>query len=194
MSEWGQEFGWALHKVYDGLHWNAACASRGPGALLSALIIAFRLDPVVEIGIANAFTTQLFARTLAAMGGGTLISVDINDQSCIIGKRMTEGLPISHIVLEGDSKLINWPGYIGRAGMIYIDGDHSEEGACGDVAVLAPLVRVGGFICGHDYAPGQPGVMRAFDCLYADGRWERLRVPEFTDNGDLAMVVMRRLF
>lgn len=35
--------------------------------------------------------------------------------------------------------------------MVFIDGDHSFEGCLADIKAWAPLVRPGGWICGHDY-------------------------------------------
>jgi len=47
--------------------------------------------------------------------------------------------------------------------MVYIDADHSYEGVCVDLELCRCKVRVGGFICGHDYCGLFPGVVRAVD-------------------------------
>lgn len=34
---------------------------------------------------------------------------------------------------------------------VYIDGEHTYEAACGDIAAWWPKVRCGGYLAGHDY-------------------------------------------
>lgn len=46
---------------------------------------------------------------------------------------------------------------------IYIDGDHSYRGIKIDIELARKKVKVGGFICGHDYTPQFPGVIQAVD-------------------------------
>ncbi len=36
---------------------------------------------------------------------------------------------------------------------VYIDGDHSYEGVLADIDAWWPLIRSGGFLCGHDWVP-----------------------------------------
>lgn len=54
----------------------------------------------------------------------------------------------------------------GSQDFVFIDGDHSYEGVCADLTAWAPKVRIGGWLCGHDYKNTQvpfPGVERAVD-------------------------------
>jgi predicted O-methyltransferase YrrM len=46
---------------------------------------------------------------------------------------------------------------------VFIDADHRYQSVRDDLAAWIPKVRTGGVICGHDYATGFPGVMRAVD-------------------------------
>lgn len=39
---------------------------------------------------------------------------------------------------------------------VFLDGDHSYEGVKADLAAWVPKVKVGGWICGHDYANALP--------------------------------------
>lgn len=46
---------------------------------------------------------------------------------------------------------------------VYIDADHSYEGASIDLRLAWPKVKPGGWIAGHDYCPLFPGVIQAVD-------------------------------
>ncbi len=53
--------------------------------------------------------------------------------------------------------------------LVFIDGDHSYDGARRDIIAWRPKVRVGGWLGGHDYAhPDQGEVKRAVDELIGD--------------------------
>jgi predicted O-methyltransferase YrrM len=41
----------------------------------------------------------------------------------------------------------------GSLDLVFIDGDHSYDGVCKDIAAWRSKVRPGGFLCGHDYKP-----------------------------------------
>ena len=72
----------------------------------------------------------------------------------------------------------------GEYDVIYIDGDHSYEGARADIVAFSTRVAPGGFLAGHDYHAGFPGVVRAVDewrgnrpiTVYCDGSWA-VRMP-----------------
>ncbi|MDB5297609.1 MAG: hypothetical protein JWO31_3592 [Phycisphaerales bacterium] len=55
---------------------------------------------------------------------------------------------------------------------VYIDADHSYEGALGDLQAWAPKIREGGVVAGHDYGhPAFPGVRRAVDQYFDRFGW-----------------------
>jgi SAM-dependent methyltransferase len=67
-----------------------------------------------------------------------------------------------------------WPGVISLAdnkvGLLYVDGDHTEEGARRDIEAWAPHLAPGAVIAVDDYGhPDWPGVGRAVDALVAEG-------------------------
>jgi hypothetical protein len=45
----------------------------------------------------------------------------------------------------------------------YIDGNHSAEAVAADLRAWASVVKVHGWLMGHDYAQATPGVMAAVD-------------------------------
>lgn len=54
----------------------------------------------------------------------------------------------------------------GRADMVFIDGDHSYDGVKADILHAFKMVRVGGYLCGHDYSPENwPGTVKAVNEL-----------------------------
>lgn len=63
--------------------------------------------------------------------------------------------------------------------VVYIDGDHSYEAVRADIAAYAGKLAAGGFLAGHDYHAGYPGVIQAVDewrenkpvTVYEDGSW-----------------------
>lgn len=48
-----------------------------------------------------------------------------------------------------------------RYDIVFIDAGHDYENAFADIRAWWPLVREGGYLCGHDYQHKFPGVMRA---------------------------------
>lgn len=67
----------------------------------------------------------------------------------------------------------------GEYDVVYIDGDHSYEAVRADIAAYSTRIAPGGFLAGHDYHDGFPGVVRAVDewrgnrpvKRYLDGSW-----------------------
>lgn len=63
---------------------------------------------------------------------------------------------------------------------IFIDADHSYEGALADIQAWSPKVKFGGLIAGHDYSETWPGVIRAVNetggaKLAHDHVWMRIK-------------------
>ncbi len=56
----------------------------------------------------------------------------------------------------------------GELDLVFIDGDHSYEGARADIAAWTPKVKEGGILAGHDYYARWPGVVRAVDEAFED--------------------------
>ncbi len=52
--------------------------------------------------------------------------------------------------------------------MVFLDGDHTYEGVRDDITAWRKVLRNGGLLCGHDYAPRWAGVRRAVDEAFGD--------------------------
>lgn len=54
-----------------------------------------------------------------------------------------------------------WQEPLASIDVVFIDALHDYESVKQDIALWWPLVREGGYLCGHDYNHKWPGVMRA---------------------------------
>jgi len=66
--------------------------------------------------------------------------------------------------------------------IVFIDADHSYENTLADIRAWLPLVREGGYICGHDFGTKQfPGVDKAVREMFGDN----FRVLHYDDRGGI---------
>jgi predicted O-methyltransferase YrrM len=77
--------------------------------------------------------------------------------------------------LRGSSLTVNLPTV--AMDLVFVDGDHSYEGATADIARFAPLVSGTGRLVLHDHR-SKRGVTRALGELLATGQWEISRCVE----------------
>jgi hypothetical protein len=101
----------------------------------------------VEIGRFNGGSTILIA---AAVGSkGKLISIDIEPQDDLVLQDIINKLGMKDrvdLITGNSNEIILHDNY----DFVFIDGDHSYEGAKRDHNKLGALVKVGGFIIHHD--------------------------------------------
>jgi Methyltransferase domain len=71
--------------------------------------------------------------------------------------------------LLGDSATFDWSPYVGRAGLVFVDGSHAYEYVRKDSETALRLVAQGGTVLWHDYGRWE-GVSRALDELDAERR------------------------
>jgi predicted O-methyltransferase YrrM len=173
---------------YSGIHWNCSAGSKTTGVMLPTIICAYNVKSVIEIGIANGFTTQTIARGLEANGGGKLFSCDINKVCCDLCKQFING-KVEHETICCDSKEVNWKDYLEEVDLCYIDGDHTYERCKADIENILPLNPK--LVVVHDYAGGQPGVVQAADELLNE--WNKITIPERADTGDYATAIFQRV-
>ncbi len=59
----------------------------------------------------------------------------------------------------------------GSLDMVFIDGDHFYDAVVADIEAWWPVVKMGGYLTGHDYGGGQPewvGVDKAVDSFFRE--------------------------
>lgn len=126
--------------------------------VLLGLASSLRPKTIVEIGTQFGLSTRMFLEAVGPQG--VVHSIDVN--------------PKCAELLLGP----NWCFHLGRSqdvqplscDLLYVDGDHSYEAVCSDMARHGPLVRDGGLVVLDDYHPSWPGKMR-----WIDERWGQLK-------------------
>lgn len=128
--------------------------------LLKALVYLVTTSPCVVVNIGSGAGTSGLA-FLETRHDIELHTVDITDASspfgCLHAEREVcqaagygDFLGVRWLQHHMDSKLLcqQW---IKPVDVLFVDGDHSYEGAVGDITGWLPHVREGGFVAVHDY-------------------------------------------
>lgn len=121
---------------------------------------------------------SLFAVGMSLPPGSTLVSVDSdwgrfrnNGKSLHEVFRRIQELRPGQIQLHGictttdHAALVFRPEYFD---VVFLDADHSYKQVLADIENWSPLLKMGGTICGHDYADHCPGVRQAVEEAYPD--------------------------
>lgn len=155
-------------------------------ALLFRLARDVETGPVAEIGRFKGGSTVVFATALPE--GVQLWSYDLHValRPDLTGDRLDreldealQRLGVRHKVhlLVGDSRTVEPPP--DPLELLFVDGDHSYEGAHADFERWSRFVRSGGHLLFHDavdtggYGNVYPGVARAVAEVERDGGWRR---------------------
>lgn len=56
----------------------------------------------------------------------------------------------------------------GSCDLIFIDGNHSFKNVIEDIRLYKPKLKAGGILCGHDYHPRFPGVIKGVKACFID--------------------------
>lgn len=134
---------------------------------LKALAMSLR-GPCVIVNIGAGFGTSGLTFLEARPKDMTLYTVDIEDGPSPTGSLETERLVLNAAgadviygkrwhQIHADSKFVGqqWYSHIDPThrfvDMVFVDGDHSYEGAAGDIKAWLPNIKAGGIIAIHDY-------------------------------------------
>ena len=158
--------------------------------LRAFLILVQQLEPraVLEIGTGRGGTLFLLARVAAP--DATLVSVDISSAADLRfgGGDFRHRRPLFEAFaldaqrvhfIDGDSQAADTRAAIERklAGrevdLLFIDGDHTEEGVRSDFELYRDLVRPGGIIAFHDIVDGEPDLVGGVPEF-----WRRIRTAD----------------
>lgn len=129
--------------------------------LLKSLPYMVRTSPVVVVNIGAGAGTSGLA-FLETRDDVILHTIDITDASSPFGclhaeREVVQGAGLGHLFgvrwfqHHVDSKLLaaNWSGE--PVDIVFIDGDHTYEGAVGDILLWLPHIRKGSYMAVHDY-------------------------------------------
>lgn len=167
---------------------------RQRGLILYTLAYASSLrGDVVEIGSWQGRSTCYLAQACKDSANGIVRAIDHfrgnigTEQSYVVGSADLSDLEnnfrhnIAKMHLEntvtlypvGSKEAIKqFPDDFGDVRLLFIDGDHSLDGAQSDIKNYAPKVQPGGLVVLDDYHPGAPGVLEAVDAyLLANPDW-----------------------
>jgi len=157
-------------------------------AFLYGLVRGLGTARIVEIGRFKGGSTFIAASAMSP--GSTVVSYDLHiplrddlqgpDLDRELEAALTRyGLADGVTLVVGDSRVVDLP----EPGidLLFIDGDHTYEGASADLRRWSPLVRPGGHLVLHDavdtggYGNVYPGIARAVDELLARSDFEAAR-------------------
>jgi predicted O-methyltransferase YrrM len=168
-------------------------------AFLYKLVRTLGKARIAELGRFKGGSTFITATAMAP--GSTLDSFDLHVAlrsdlpGPVLDRELEDalaryGLGEGVRLVVGDSRTVELPEP--ELDLLFVDGDHSYEGASTDIERWSPLVRVGGHMVLHDgvdtggYGNVYPGVRRAIDELLALGEFEE-KLPA----GSIAHLVRR---
>lgn len=186
---------WPLHEAFRDNKWEESGGTKHCGVLMAAMVAAYDIRAVLEIGLWNGFMTRVLAKALSATAqdSGLLVSCDINPNACERSRKIGLEYPIEHRVVEGDSKktLLELKE---NFGLVFIDGDHSYEATKSDMEVSAKLLNRCGLMVVHDYSRNHQHekVYEAVNEFVRKEGWPCFFLPESRVSVDYRTVILQK--
>jgi predicted O-methyltransferase YrrM len=185
---------WPLHKAFQDNHWEQSGGTKHCAVLMAAMIAAYDIRKVLEIGLWQGFMTRVLVKALASTGAHSslLVSCDINPKACERSAACAKGYPVEHRVVVGDTK-DTLAGVHETFGLIFVDGDHTYEAAMSDIRQSEKMLERCGIMVVHDYSrTAHPGVFRAVNEFIEDTKWPCFFLPENRLSTDYRSVVLQK--
>lgn len=156
---------------------------RGLRDMLNDITDEIRISSAVEVGCYRGVSTECLA-----MFCGTLFAIDPWEDSdpsikAAFDARIADYANV--VPLRNSSPAVCSNFSLAQFDLVYIDGMHTHDEVIADIEAWLPLVRPGGFLCGHDFADYQdswasqwiqvqPAVRKTLGephKVYADSSW-----------------------
>lgn len=148
-------------------------------AFLCALAASMKCQNFFEIGTCGGLTAYNIAQNIP----GTIYTLDLpaGESQTVLSHERAEktfmGTPDSArfwvgkpeekkiISLRGDSARFDFKPYEKKMDLVFVDGSHAYDYVASDSKNALSLIRPGGVIVWHDYAPCWPGSVKALNEL-----------------------------
>lgn len=183
-----------LIELFNCINWPMSQKSKTVGMLFPGFILSYNMTTAIEIGIWNAFMTEVIGYSLELSCGkqGLLLSCDNRQLPCNRAEKKGKPIQIAHKVLCEDSQFVDWEKHLDgrKADIVFIDGNHSYETVSNDLKGCAPCVKSGGFIFMHDYFT--QGVKQAVDKFLKIHKWPMMILPANRISGDTRSVFIQK--
>jgi len=172
----------ALQEMLPVRGWFSAAEAR---EIYRRALEGLRVSPaIVEIGSFYGRSTVVLGTAAKDYGAGRVYAVDPHDPEfgLTLGGRGVsfdefqkniraaglEGVVRPVVAKSRDAAIPE------KAGLVFIDGDHSYAGVSEDYRIALGWLAQGGYISFHDYSANDPDVVRFVDELLAANRAERV--------------------
>lgn len=126
-------------------------------SVMTSFINSSEIDLILQLGHFAGYSCLFFGWALKRIGGGRLVSVDINQRATNFTQSWLEIAGLSHIVtlITGDStNQMVWPEIVRtlvkKPKMIFIDSSHEYENTLIELQAYYQLLEPGGLMFLHD--------------------------------------------
>lgn len=126
--------------------------------------------PIVEIGTLFGWSTTIMAlrkapdRRLVTVDNYTWNPAQLTREQhlAVTGAILDEAVRTGQVEIVVEDKDVFYQSYDGAApSLVFLDADHSHEATAADIRWARSVGAA--VVCGHDYAPMHPGVIKAVD-------------------------------
>lgn len=139
--------------------------------LIDLVVTLPRSLRMIEIGSYEGQSSEIFATYFAHVTcvdpwesgydpADVVSQVDLSHAFKVFRKRMK---PYENVTVVKARSHFAADILVAEVDFVYIDGEHTYEAVKRDIAAWLPRVKPGGYIGGHDYSDGWPGVVSAVE-------------------------------